>query len=207
MQRSTARCGVPSRGVRMQPIKLLVAALATACVLAACAVAPTGKGSANGKRLPVPTGGQRLTDDAVLLPGAFVLGRQPDGNSVLFAAPQGLVVVDTGRHPAHSQAILDTAARAQRPIVAVVNSHWHLDHVGGNPRLRAKHPGLAVYASPAIEAAMGDFLKTYRGQLVQALAASKDAAEQADFRAEMALIDSGRALYPDQRITAPGDRT
>jgi glyoxylase-like metal-dependent hydrolase (beta-lactamase superfamily II) len=189
----------------MQPTRALVAALAAASILVACATAPSD--TTHARRLPVPAGGQRLADDAVLLPGAFVLGRQPDGNTTVFAAPQGLVVVDTGRHPAHSQAILDMAVRAKRPIVAVVNSHWHLDHVGGNARLRAAHPGLTVFASPAIEAAMGDFLKTYRGQLVQALAASKDAGEQANFRAEMALIDSGRALFPDQRITAAGERS
>jgi glyoxylase-like metal-dependent hydrolase (beta-lactamase superfamily II) len=193
----------------MRSTKSWLAAFAAA-TLAACALAPSEHGTPrpapHAARLPAIAGAQRLANDAVLLPGSFVPGRQPDGNTEVFSAPQGLVVVDTGRHPEHAQAILDTAARAQRPIVAIVNSHWHLDHVGGNPRLRAAYPGLTVYASPAIEAAMGDFLKTYRAQLAQALAGSKDAAEQAGYRAEMALIDSGRALYPDVRITAPGER-
>jgi glyoxylase-like metal-dependent hydrolase (beta-lactamase superfamily II) len=182
-----------------------LAALALACLVAACALTSSTKPPA--ARLPVPAGGERLTADAVLLPGAYVLGQQPDGNSVLLAGPDGLVVFDTGRHAAHAQAILDAATRAGRPIVAIVNSHWHLDHVGGNPRLRAAHPQLQVYASPAIEAAMGGFLKTYRRQLTDALAQAKGAQEQATYRTEIALIDSGRALYPDVRITAPGQRT
>ena len=187
----------------MPPRFRLAVALAAATVLAACALAP---GHANAP-LPVPKGGQRLHVDAVLLPGAYVLGRQPDGNSVVFRGPAGLLVVDTGRHPAHAQAILDEATRAGLPVVDVLNSHWHLDHVGGNPRLRAAYPGLKVTATPAIEAAMGGFLKTYRAQLVQAIAGTKDAGEKARYRAEIALIDNGRALFPDVRVTAPGERT
>jgi glyoxylase-like metal-dependent hydrolase (beta-lactamase superfamily II) len=184
---------MPNRFVALALVLLLVGA---------CATLPGSR-----RALPVPEGGQRLTADTVLLRGHFVLGRQPDGNSVVFAAPDGLVVVDTGRHPAHADALLDIARRAGRPIAAVVNSHWHLDHVGGNPRLRAAHPGLRVYASPAIEGAMGDFLHTYRKQLVQALAAAKADDERARYRAEIALIDQGKALYPDVRIVAPGERT
>ena len=177
-------------------------AFALVALLAACATLP---GSRHG--LPVPKDGQRLTGDAVLLRGHYVLGRQPDGNSVVFSAPDGLVVVDSGRHPAHADALLDVAARAGKPIVAVVNTHWHLDHVGGNPRLRASHPKLKAFASPAIEGAMGDFLKTYRKQLVQAVAAAKADDERARYRTEIALIDQGKALYPDVRITATGQRT
>jgi glyoxylase-like metal-dependent hydrolase (beta-lactamase superfamily II) len=189
-------------------LRLSVVAMA-ALLLAACAstsTTPTTTARPTA-RLPVPKGGERLAGDAVLLPGAYVLGLQPDGNSVVFSAPQGLVVFDTGRHPAHAQALLDVAVRAQRPVAAVVNSHWHLDHVGGNPRLRAAHPVLRVYASNAIEAAMGDFLRTYRGQLQGAIAGAKGADERARYEAEVALIDQGKALYPDERITAAGLRT
>jgi glyoxylase-like metal-dependent hydrolase (beta-lactamase superfamily II) len=190
--------------MRLRPV---VAAL-SALLLAACASVSTTSTTTSkpGVRLPMPKDGQRLAADAVLLPGAYVLGRQPDGNSVVFAAPAGLVVVDTGRHPAHAQALLDVAARSGRPIAAIVNSHWHLDHVGGNPRLRAAHPALRVHASNAIEGAMGDFLKTYRGQLQGAMAKSKDADERARYQAEVALIDQGKALYPDERIAATGVR-
>jgi glyoxylase-like metal-dependent hydrolase (beta-lactamase superfamily II) len=186
-------------------------AATAATLLAACSLGSTVRtgpraDSVPGK-LPVPEDGARLADDAVLLRGHYVLGAQPDGNSVVFAAPDGLVVVDTGRHPAHAEALLAVAAKAQRPIVAIVNTHWHLDHVGGNPRLRVAHPGLRVLASNAIEGAMGGFLKGYRTQLNQALAKAKSDAERAQFRAEIALIDQGKALYPDERIAAAGTRT
>jgi glyoxylase-like metal-dependent hydrolase (beta-lactamase superfamily II) len=99
-----------------------------------------------------------------LVPGAFASGTQPDGNSVVLDAPEGLIVVDTGRHPEHAAAILDVARRAGKPIVAVVNSHWHLDHVGGNPALRRAYPRLRVYASGALDDARHGFLADYAKQ-------------------------------------------
>src|SRR5205085_552339 len=63
-----------------------------------------------------------------LIPGAVPLDSGPDGNTIVIDAPRGLIVVDTGRHPEHAQAILDYARQRHRPIAAVVNSHWHLDH-------------------------------------------------------------------------------
>ena len=190
----------------MSLLRPALAACAALAVLGACSLAPSVRIDASD-RLPVPNGFVRLADDAVLLPGAYVPGREPDGNSVVFAGPAGLVVVDTGRHAAHTDALLELAKRAERPLAAIVNSHWHLDHVGGNPRLRAAHPALRVFASGAIEGAMGDFLKTYRRQLTEASAKAKAADERARYATEIALIDQGRALYPDERIAANATRT
>jgi glyoxylase-like metal-dependent hydrolase (beta-lactamase superfamily II) len=96
---------------------------------------------------------------AQLAPGTFLIegeatpNRQPDGNTIVITAPKGLIVFDTGRHPQHAQEILDFARERNQPIAAIVNSHWHLDHVGGNPRLRSAFPDIRVYASSAIDAA------------------------------------------------------
>jgi glyoxylase-like metal-dependent hydrolase (beta-lactamase superfamily II) len=132
-----------------------------------------------------------------LIRGAFVPGRQPDGNSVIFRGADGLIVMDTGRHAEHTQRIIDYAQAANLPIKAVVNSHWHLDHIGGNPRIRAAYPDVRIYASAAIDDAMHDFLANYHKQLEGALAESKDEAQKRAWRDELAIIDSGRALYPD----------
>ena len=135
-----------------------------------------------------------------LIPGAFVQGRQPDGNSVIFRTGEGLVVVDTGRHAEHTQRIVDYAQAAGVPIRAVVNSHWHLDHVGGNPRIRAAYPDVRIYASGAIDDAMHGFLADYHKQLEGAIAHGKDDAQVQTWRGELAIIDSGSALYPDVTI-------
>jgi glyoxylase-like metal-dependent hydrolase (beta-lactamase superfamily II) len=135
-----------------------------------------------------------------LIPGTFEPDRQPDGNSVLFRTPDGWVVFDTGRHPEHTQKILDRARDSGLPIKAVINSHWHLDHIGGNPRIRAAYPDVRVYASLAIDGAMSGFLAKYRAQLVDAIAGAKEEKTAQSYRDEIAIIDSGRALYPDQPI-------
>jgi glyoxylase-like metal-dependent hydrolase (beta-lactamase superfamily II) len=135
-----------------------------------------------------------------LIPGAFVPGRQPDGNSVVFRTGAGLVVMDTGRHAEHTQRIIDYAHAAGVPIKAVVNSHWHLDHIGGNPRIRAAYPDVRIYASAAIDAAMHGFLADYHKQLEGAIAQGKDETQIQAWRGELAIIDSGKALYPDVTI-------
>ena len=47
------------------------------------------------------------------IPGTFEPNRGPDGNSVFLDAPDGLILVDTGRHPAHRDRLLAYAARAR----------------------------------------------------------------------------------------------
>ena len=153
-------------------------------------------------------GASELAPGVDLIPGRFVAGTQPDGNTVVFAAPEGLVVFDTGRHPEHAREIVDFANAAKKPVAAIVNSHWHLDHVGGNVLLRERYPRLRVYASDAIEDAMHGFLANYHAQLEDAIKqAGGDTANQAPWRAELALIDAGSKLYPDKRITEASTRT
>jgi glyoxylase-like metal-dependent hydrolase (beta-lactamase superfamily II) len=153
-------------------------------------------------------GANELAPGVDLIPGTFVAGAQPDGNTVVFAAPDGLVVFDTGRHPEHTQQIVDFASAAKKPVLAIVNSHWHLDHVGGNVLLREKYPGVRVYASGAIEDAMHGFLANYHAQLEDAIKqAGDDTTKQAPWRAELVLIDAGPKLYPDERITETSTRT
>ncbi len=91
-----------------------------------------------------------------MIPGAMLPERGPDGNTVVFDAPDGLVVVDTGRHAWHSEAILAYAKSRGRPIAAIVNTHWHLDHSSGNGRLRAAWPQAPVYATDAVGRVLAD---------------------------------------------------
>lgn len=95
-----------------------------------------------------------------LQPGGFEPERGPDGNTIIFDAPQGLVVVDTGRHAWHSDAILAYARESGRPIAAILNTHWHLDHSSGNGRLKAAFPRARIYTTSAVDRviAPGGFL-------------------------------------------------
>src|SRR5688500_7483375 len=113
------------------------ALVAAACLLAACATAPDADTAAWH-----------------LVPGTFEANRGPDGNSVFLDAPAGLILVDTGRHPAHRDRLLAYARTRGRPIVAILNTHWHLDHSTGNAEIRAAYPAAPLYATRAIEGAL-----------------------------------------------------
>ena len=140
--------------------------------------------------------------------GVWIIGegirpnRQPDGNTVMFAAsPHDLVVMDTGRHAWRRRAILDFAAGHQSRIIAIVNSHWHLDHVSGNPELKRAFPGARVYASLAIDEALTGFLaRSVRDSQAYLTPGKLPAELQEDIRNDNASIANGEALKPDVPI-------
>lgn len=175
-------------------------ALLASGLLAACASLPA---------LVAPPGMQALNPGMVLLSGSYDPERgdgQPDGNSILIRAPDGLVVFDTGRHEQAFTGRIVAAAEAWRlPVAAIVNSHWHLDHVSGNVPLRARWPRAKVYASIAIEDAMRHFLADSRRNAVARLAALPAGSPEAgDLRAGIARIDAGAKLFPTDPVLSPG---
>ena len=97
-----------------------------------------------------------------VISGSVPLDKGPDGNSVFLDAPKGLILVDTGRHPDHAQKLIDYARRRGRPIAAIVNTHWHLDHTTGNQDIRTAFPKTQVYATNAVDGALPTFLANGR---------------------------------------------
>ena len=159
-------------------------------------------------RADAPPQPQAIAAGVWLIPGGIPPNREPDGNTVVFAAPQGLIVMDTGRHIWHRTAILGFAKARGKPIAAIVNSHWHLDHVSGNPDLRAAYPGLKVYASNAIDAALTGFLAKSAADAKPYLDSGKLPPQTAeDVRGDLATFENGQALRPDIVIAASARRT
>jgi len=151
---------------------------------------------------------QSVTRGVTLIPGGIRPNRQPDGNTVIFDAPSGLIVMDTGRHKWQRQAILDFAKARGKPIAAIINSHWHLDHVSGNPDIRAAYPGLKVYASNAIDNALTGFLARSAAGAREQLASGDLPPETADdVRGDVATFENGFALKPDVVIDKSATRT
>ena len=97
-------------------------------------------------------------EDFHFIEGTFSPSLGPDGNTVVYRAPEGLVVVDAGRHPTHSQKILDYATQRGLPITAIINTHWHLDHATGNQDIQAVYPAARLYTTRAVEGALDGFL-------------------------------------------------
>ncbi len=132
------------------------------------------------------------------LAGEFIPGRQPDGNSIVFQAPEGQVVFDTGRSTGHAQKLLAALRRGQRPLSLIVNSHWHLDHIGGNAALKQAYPAAKVMASGAIGEARTGFLARYRHQVQERLASlPADSPERGLMQHELEIIDARDASAPD----------
>lgn len=149
---------------------------------------------------------EEIGPGVTLVRGQFTRGRQPDGNSLVLHGIDGTVIIDTGRHRNHTQRVLRAATRNGKSPIAVINTHWHLDHIGGNLVVRERFPKATIYASGALAAARKGFLAGYREQLANAVA-GMSAEKSAGYRSEMALIDAGDKLAPDEVIVQTGDRT
>jgi len=166
------------------------AALALLAALAVPAAAQEGK--------PVAPG-------IWLIEGGYEPGRQPDGNSVLIEGPDGLLLVDSGRHAGHLAKVEAAIAARGKPLVRIVNTHWHLDHVSGNLALKAKHPDVRVSASDAIDEALTSFLKRSADAARPALEAGKIPEPMAsEVRGDLTTFERGKELRPDDVVRKNG---
>lgn len=143
-----------------------------------------------------------------LVPGGFEPGRSPDGNSVIIGGPEGTILVDTGRHASHVDAIERGLRALGFPLVAIVNTHWHLDHVSGNLALKAAHPAVTVYGTSAIDGGLTGFLAKSAASSRKALAdGAVPASAISDVEGDLATIARGGELRPDVVIDEPRDVT
>lgn len=70
-------------------------------------------------------------------------------NTFWIRAPQGLIVIDSGRSLSDARKALAVIRRERRPVVAILVTHAHPDHVGGLGVLQDAFPGAPIYASEA----------------------------------------------------------
>jgi glyoxylase-like metal-dependent hydrolase (beta-lactamase superfamily II) len=147
----------------------------------------------------------RIAPGIDMIVGTFVPDQQPDGNSVLIRVPNGLIVIDTGRHVQHTQLIIDFAGQRNHPIRAIINSHWHLDHIGGNSRIRALYPDVQIYASDALKGAMSGFLAKYQNYLEDKIEKAPEDMQAPSWRDELEIIEKLPAALPTEIVskTAP----
>lgn len=144
-----------------------------------------------------------------IVPGQFEPNRGPDGNSVFLDAPDGLILVDTGRHPEHRDRLLAYARTRGRPIVAIFNTHWHLDHSTGNGEMRAAYPDAELYASTAIDGALQGFLRRSWADLDRRIAAGEipESRMPEIRRGRAVVVDNPASLRPTRPVTASGPMT
>jgi glyoxylase-like metal-dependent hydrolase (beta-lactamase superfamily II) len=113
--------------------------------------------------------------------------------------------MDTGRHPEHAQAILDYAKQRGKPIAAIVNSHWHLDHTTGNWDLRQAYPHVQVYASNALKGALVTFLADGKANAQKQLADPKTPPAVRDQIVRgRAVLDHPERIEPSRIVSKSG---
>jgi glyoxylase-like metal-dependent hydrolase (beta-lactamase superfamily II) len=144
-----------------------------------------------------------------LIRAAPMPGRGPDGNTVIFDAPDGLIVVDTGRHSTQTDAILAFVRGRNRPIAAIINTHWHLDHSSGNGRVKAAFPNARVYTTNAIDKVLapGGFLARNLESTRKMIAAATDPVRREEMQIFIDTMAAGHNLKPDVPVTRSGSIT
>src|SRR5213594_1948572 len=106
----------------MTRIKILAALVAIACLsLSVAAYQQAGRGQAQAKVVDV----DKLRDNLYVLKGG-------GGNTAVFIAANGVIVVDT-KNPGWGQPILEKIKTlTDKPVTTIINTHTHGDHVSGN---------------------------------------------------------------------------
>jgi glyoxylase-like metal-dependent hydrolase (beta-lactamase superfamily II) len=112
----------------------------TALVLGTLSALPAT--AQRGGGLPPPEPIQHITGNVYKIFGG-------GGNTLVVVQKDGVVLVDT-KMPGNGQAILDQVKTVtDKPIVTIINTHSHPDHMGSNDFLREKYPNVKIISSEA----------------------------------------------------------
>jgi glyoxylase-like metal-dependent hydrolase (beta-lactamase superfamily II) len=92
-----------------------------------------------------------------------------------------------------------------RSVVALINSHWHLDHISGNPALRAAFPNAAIYSHDAsLSEALTSFLARGAENNRKRIAEGKlDEGQLEDAKRDLATFEARDRLHPTVPLEKP----
>ena len=101
----------------------LVVVAALSLAVSASQQPPAGRG--RGAEGPPVIEVEKLRDNLFVLKGG-------GGNTAVFVAPNGVIVVDT-KNPGWGRPLLDKIKElTNKPVTTIINTHTHGDHVSGN---------------------------------------------------------------------------
>jgi glyoxylase-like metal-dependent hydrolase (beta-lactamase superfamily II) len=129
------------------------------------------------------------------------------GNSVAILTDEGVVMFDTSGTPASGLTILSEVRKlTDKPVLCVINSHWHWDHWGGNQVFKAVFPNVqflshektrdlmmnvaVAWNAPGLEKDLPDYVNYQRQQLAAAEAKRTPEADLAKKRELLAADET-----------------
>lgn len=84
---------------------------------------------------------QQITERTFYLPGSNNLG-------VIATGDGGAIAVDTGLDKDVGRTLRKALDEAKLRLLAIISTHHHADHIGGNAYLARNIPGVQIYAPP-----------------------------------------------------------
>ncbi len=107
---------------------------------------------------------QQIRDGIYLLMGA-------GGNLGLLVGEDGVLLIDDELEPLAPKVVAAVDNLAKHPVDFVINTHWHFDHVGGNPTFSAQGAVVIAHEEARRRMQAGQFLPAFQMQIPPAVPA------------------------------------
>lgn len=123
--------------------------------------------AASAQGLPPPEPIEKVTDNVYKIFGG-------GGNTLVVVQSNGVTLVDT-KMPGNGEAILNEVKKVtDKPVVTIINTHSHPDHLGSNDAIRERYPNVQIImhentkkeltAGPGTQAPANLPTRTYTGE-------------------------------------------
>lgn len=107
---------------------------------------------------------QQIRDGIYLLMGA-------GGNLGLLVGEDGVLLIDDELEPLAPKVVAAVDNLAKHPVDFVINTHWHFDHVGGNPTFSTQGAVVIAHEEARRRMQAGQFLPAFQMQIPPAVPA------------------------------------